>query len=434
MGVRGVVAVVLVVTLAGCGGVSTAPTTDAPTKTPPDATNATSDSVATQNTSVETATNGTGAGTTDEQDGNDASDDGDTSAEGGATSDSDGGDESDTTTGERNATNGTLTVHFINVGQSESILAIGPTGETMLVDTGDYRNDGEHVLDYLRARNVTRIDYLVSSHNDADHIGGLAEVITYYETEADGVGAVYEQGLAAATLTYSDYLDAVEAHNVTVYATTAGAAIPFAGVNVSVYGPPEGYLANGARNENSVVLELGYGETSILLPGDAGEPEERYLLDAYGDRLNATVLKVGHHGSDSSTTPPFLDAVSPRVAVISSAYDSQYGHPHQIVLASLADRDVPTFWTATHGTVVMESDGARVTVSSQRAAPTDPLDLRNATEVPPEESGGVEARLTVQVAENATNATEKSGDQAEMIDEVWPRTLDTGSSARGWVA
>ena len=102
-------------------------------------------------------------------------------------------------------TNGTLEVHFINVGQSVSTLIISPSGETMLVDTGHYRDDGTHVLAYLQQHDIERIDHLVTSHADADHIGGHAAVIDYYESEADGVGAIYDPGIAASTQTYSAY-------------------------------------------------------------------------------------------------------------------------------------------------------------------------------------------------------------------------------------
>lgn len=166
--------------------------------------------------------------------------------------------------------------------------------------------------------------------------------------------------------------------------------------------PPEEYLANERRNENSIVLEVGYGEANVLLPGDAEAVEEEYLLAEHRGALDATVLKVPHHGSRTSTSSAFLDAVSPRVAVVSSAYDSQFGHPHPAVLQRLADRDVPTFWTATHGTVVVTADGETVSVATQRAAPTDPLDLRNASEVEPGAACEVVTRLTVRVAANAT--------------------------------
>ncbi|WP_199240787.1 ComEC/Rec2 family competence protein, partial [Halorubrum sp. SP3] len=128
--------------------------------------------------------------------------------------------------------NGTVEVHYINVGQSVSTLILGPEGETMLVDTGHYNDDGEYVLEYLRRHDVTRIDHLVTSHNDADHIGGNAAVIEYYETEADGIGGVYDPGIAASTQTYAEYLDAVEEHDVTLYETREGDAISFGAVDV----------------------------------------------------------------------------------------------------------------------------------------------------------------------------------------------------------
>jgi len=182
------------------------------------------------------------------------------------------------------------------------------------------------VLDYLRAQNVDRIDYLVTTHADADHIGGHAEVIDYYETKADGVGAVYDPGIASASATYEDYLDAVERHDVPLYETRAGDTVPLDGATVEVLAAPT-VPRQRRENENSVVLDVTFGNTSFLLTGDAGETAERRLVEAYGDELNATVLQAGHHGSDTSTSAPFLDAVEPSLVVISSAYDSQYGHP-----------------------------------------------------------------------------------------------------------
>jgi competence protein ComEC len=124
---------------------------------------------------------------------------------------------------------GTLEVHFINVGQSVSTLVVGPTGETMLIDTGHYNDDGEYVLSYLQAHDIDRIDYMVVSHNDADHIDGNAAIIEYYETQADGIGATYDPGIAASTQTYESYLDAGEEHAVTLYETREGDTIPFEG-------------------------------------------------------------------------------------------------------------------------------------------------------------------------------------------------------------
>ena len=296
------------------------------------------------------------------------------------------------TTNATSATNGTLELHFINVGQGDSTLVVGPTGETMLVDTGDFRDDGEYVLDYLDSRGIDRIDYLVSTHADADHIGGNAAVIERFETEGDGVGAVYDPGVTASTATYGRYLDAVEQYDVPLYRTQTGDEIPLAGVTVSVLAPPRSLLADGDRNDNSVVLRLSFGETSVLLPGDAGRVEEPYLVDTHGRALDVTLLKAGHHGSDSSTSAGLLDATTPRAVVVSSAYDSRYGHPHEEVLGRLAARSIPTYWTGTHGTIVATSDGRTVTVATQAAASTRPLDLRADAPVAPDTQGPVVVR------------------------------------------
>jgi competence protein ComEC len=307
------------------------------------------------------------------------------------------------------AANGTLSVHFINVGQGASVLVEAPSGETMLVDTGDWRDDGDVVLDYLRERGVDRIDYLVTSHADADHIGGHAAVIDYYETQAEGVGAVYDPGIASSSATYDDYLDAVEAHDVPLYETRAGDAIPLDGAGVDVLAPPASRLAGADANENSVVVRLAYGNTTFLLPGDGEAASEEYLLEEHELRLNATVLSAGHHGSRSSSTSAFLDTVSPRVAVISSAYDSQYGHPHEAVLRRLADRSVRTYWTGTHGTVVLTSNGSAITVATQHSAPTDPLRLRDADPADSGDTAGVDVRTVVPVGESTGTALTPDG-------------------------
>jgi competence protein ComEC len=307
------------------------------------------------------------------------------------------------------ATEGDLAVHFINVGQSVATLVVGPTGETMLIDSGHYNDDGEYVLAYLQRLGIDRIDHLVTSHNDADHIGGNAAVIDYYETEADGVGAVYDPGIAASTQTYSQYLDAVERHGVTIYETREGDSVEMEGVDIEVLGPPEPYLDGEDRNENSIVLKLSYGSTSFLFTGDAEADQEAYLVERYGEELSATVLKAGHHGSRSSTGDALLEAVGPQAAVVSSAYDSQYGHPHQETLDRLAARSVPTYWTASHGDVVLLSDGQSVTVRSQRAAPTDPDRLRDGSPVELGTTDPVENRATYG-GQGTPVATDGSGD------------------------
>ena len=315
---------------------------------------------------------------------------------------------------------GTLELHFINVGQSVSTLVVTPAGETLLIDTGHFRDDGEHVLAYLQRHDIERIDHLVVTHNDADHIGGNAAIIDYYETEADGVGAVYDPGIAASTQTYGEYLDAVEEHDVTLYETREGDSIAFGEAGVDVLGPPEPYLEDEARNENSIVLKLTHGATSVLLTGDAEADQEAYLVDQYGPQLRSTVLKAGHHGSSSSSSGAFLDAVGPEVAVVSSAYDSQYGHPHEAVLRRFADRSVPTYWTATHGDVVFVSDGTNVSIRTRREAPTAPQSLRDGDPVDPGTSGDAveRARVTGDGAVAVTDGGDGTDDSSGSDDET----------------
>jgi len=291
--------------------------------------------------------------------------------------------------------NGTFEMHYINVGQSVSTLVVGPNNETMLIDTGHYHDDGEYILEYLQAHDIDRIDHLVVSHNDADHIGGNAAIIKHYETEGDRIGTIYDPGIAASTQTYSDYLDAVEEHDVTLYETREGDSIGFGGssVDVNVLGPPEPYIEDEARNENSIVLHLSYGQTSFLLTGDAEDDQEAYLVSNYGDQLNTTVMKAGHHGSASSTSGQLLDAVQPEAVVISSAFDSQYGHPTEEALQRLADRSIPALWTATHGNIVLISDGQEVSVRTQQDGPTNALSLRDDNPIEPGTSGDVQERL-----------------------------------------
>jgi competence protein ComEC len=308
--------------------------------------------------------------------------------------------------------NGTLAVHNINVGQSAATLVVGPTGETMLIDTGHFNDNGEHVLSYLQRHDIDRIDYLVTSHNDADHIGGNAAIIEYYETEADGVGTVYDPGIPASTNTYNEYLDAVEEYNVQLFRTQEGDSIPFEDVDVDVLGPPEEYLSGEDRNENSIVLRFAYGQTSFLYTGDAEEQQESYLVEEYGSTLNSTIYKAGHHGSSSSSSDALVDAADPQVAVISSAYDSQYGHPHDEVLQIFADRSITTYWTATHGDVVFVSNGEGVSIRTQQSAPTDPLSLFDGDPIEPGTNGEVSEREQIGAGpiEDTTDTTDTNTD------------------------
>ena len=219
------------------------------------------------------------------------------------------------------------------------------------------------------------------------------------------------------------YLDAVEEHNVTLYQTREGDSIPFEGVDVRVLGPPDPYLDNRDRNENSIVLQLTYGQTSFLMTGDAEGDQEEYLVSRYGQQLNTTVLKAGHHGSSSSTSEQLLDAANPQAVVISSAYDSQYGHPTEEMLSRLAEREIPAYWTATHGDIVLVSDGGDVSIQTQQAAPTHSESLRDGEPIEPGTTGDLSERATIDGGVDLSTQTTVATDGGTLagqlvIDEV----------------
>lgn len=287
----------------------------------------------------------------------------------------DGGSDTATQTNE-SPPPGELEVHHIDVGQADSTLIVTPERETVLVDTGDWRSDGEEVISYLEARGIERIDHLVATHPHADHIGGHAAVIEHFEEEGSGIGAVYDSGQPHNTQTYENYLDAVDAYDHELLLVEEGDRLPLDSETVGavVLNPPAGET-DGEFHDNSVALAVEFGEMRYLLTGDAEREMESQLSEEWAKQLDTDVYQAGHHGSSTSSTDPFLDVVDPEIAVVSSDYDSQFGHPHGEVLERFAEHGIETYWTGVHGDVVVTTDGSEVTVSTAESFSTDPMDL-----------------------------------------------------------
>ena len=270
---------------------------------------------------------------------------------------------------------GELEIHHIDVGQADSTLVITPEDETILIDTGDWRQDGADVLDYLDQREIDRIDHLVATHAHADHIGGHAALIEHFEEHGDGIGAAYDSGVPTTTNTYENYLDAVEAYGVDLLLVEEGDELPIDGdVTARVLNPPVD-TASDDLHYNSVSLAIEFGEFQYVTTGDAEADAETRLVEEWESDLEADVYQAGHHGSSTSSTEPFMGAMSPAIAVISSAYDSQYGHPSDEVLDRFAAHGIETYWTAVHGDIVITTDGSTIDVETTEEFSTDAEDI-----------------------------------------------------------
>lgn len=274
---------------------------------------------------------------------------------------------------------GELEIHHIDVGQADATLIRTPADETILIDTGDWRQSGSGVIDYLDTQGVDRIDHLIATHGHADHIGGHAAIIETFETERDGIGAIYDSGVEHTSQTYENYLDAVEEHGHELLIVEEGDELPIDDPDVSgtVLNPPAGDSGSDLH-ENSVAVVFEFGDVRYLTTGDAETEAEARMVEEWAAELDADAYHAGHHGSSTSSTPEFLETVSPEMAIISSDLDSQYGHPHDEVLESFADRNIEAYWTGVHGDIVLTTDGSEIEVGTTDDFSNDPEDLLEA--------------------------------------------------------
>ncbi|MBG9793352.1 competence protein [Paenibacillus dendritiformis] len=247
---------------------------------------------------------------------------------------------------------GTLQVYFLDVGQGDSTLIKTPTGQHILIDGGD-NHKGQDVVDYLESLGITQLDVVIATHPDADHIGGLDTVIDAIPTKS-----VYAPKVSHTTNTYKDFLMSVKNRGLKIKSAKAGLEIPLEGITARFVAPAAQYGKD--LNAWSAVLHLSYGKTSFLFTGDAETRSEKDMLE-HPQKLRADVLKVGHHGSDTSTSQEFLDAVHPTCAVISAGTDNKYGHPKKVIMNRLKKAGVEIFRTDRQGTITAISDGKTIT-------------------------------------------------------------------------
>lgn len=243
-----------------------------------------------------------------------------------------------------------LKVHFIDVGQADSIL-IQSDEKSMLIDAGN-NADSELVKAYLDERNIKKIDYLIGTHPHEDHIGGLDYVINNFD-----IGKLYMPKITSTTKTFKDVVGAAKNKGLNFTAPKVGEIIDLGDAKCTILAPiNESYEDT---NDYSIVIKLDHGNNSFLFTGDAEQVVEKEMINSEVN-LQSTVLKIGHHGSISSTSKEFLEKVNPKYGVITVGVDNDYGHPRQLVMDRLKEKNIEVYRTDENGTVVATSDGREI--------------------------------------------------------------------------
>ena len=261
-------------------------------------------------------------------------------------------------------TKGMLELTAVDVGQGDSLLLVFPEGKTMIIDGGGLLqygrqrrsnlDTGEDVVSpYLWSRGIRRVDVIVATHAHEDHSGGICALMENFHPAELWVG----------TNPLRRVLDCASRFRVRVVDRRAAPPFPFAGAAIEILSPAADYVSAKAGNNDSLAFRVTYGAESFVLTGDMERPMESRLLS--DDRaLRGNVLKIGHHGSKTSTIEPFLEAVSPSIAIISAGLDNSFGHPNKDVLARLAERHVAVLRTDSDGLVTVRTDGRRISADT----------------------------------------------------------------------
>jgi competence protein ComEC len=248
-----------------------------------------------------------------------------------------------------------MKVHFIDVGQGDAIL-IASDGQYMLIDAGD-NNKADEVVNYLKKEGVETLAYVIGTHPHSDHIGGLDKVIQSFD-----VKKIIMPNKLHDTKTFEDVLDAVSDKNLKITTPKVGDEYLIGGGKFTIIAPNQDKYSN--LNNYSVGIKLENENNSFVMYGDAELEAEYDILD---NKINisADVLKLGHHGSDTSTSEGILKAVKPSYAIISAGLDNKYGHPHNETLQKLIDRNIQLYRTDLQGTIIATSDGENITFNAK---------------------------------------------------------------------
>ncbi|ABS42587.1 ComEC/Rec2 family competence protein [Clostridium botulinum] len=244
-----------------------------------------------------------------------------------------------------------LKVHYIDVGQGDSIL-VQTKDKNILIDAGT-RKSSDSLISYLKKQHIKKLDYVIATHPHEDHIGGMPKVIEEFE-----ISNFYAPKKTANTKIFKDMILQLKKKNLKINVAKKGISLDLSNnSSLDFLAPVKDNYEN--TNDSSAVIKLTHGNTKFLFTGDAEKTSEKDILNSNED-LSSNVLKVGHHGSHSSSSKEFLDKINPKIAIISCGKNNDYGHPHKETMKELNKRNIEVYRTDIDGNIVLTSDGENI--------------------------------------------------------------------------
>ena len=254
-----------------------------------------------------------------------------------------------------NTNNALLKVHYLDVGQGDSIFIELPNNETMLIDAAE-SYQSENIINYLKNLNYQKIDYVIGTHPHTDHIGGLRDIINTFE-----IGKIYMPKVVSTTKTYENLLMAIKDKNLKINTAKAGTSIiDTDALKISILAPNNSTYTE--LNNYSVVTKIIYGTTKLLFMGDAEKLSENEIKE----NVTADVIKIGHHGSNTSSSIDFIKKVNAKYGIISVGLNNKYNLPKEETITNWENSGTKIYLTSTNGTITAISDGTNIKIESEK--------------------------------------------------------------------
>ena len=254
-----------------------------------------------------------------------------------------------------NMNNDLLKVHYLDVGQGDSIFIELPNNETMLIDAAE-SYQSENIINYLKNLNYQKIDYVIGTHPHTDHIGGLKDIINTFE-----IGKIYMPKVVSTTKTYESLLMAIKDKNLKINTAKSGTSIiDTDALKINILAPNNSTYTE--LNNYSVVTKITYGTTKFLFMGDAEKLSENEIKED----VTADVIKIGHHGSNTSSSIDFIKKVNAKYGIISVGLNNKYNLPKEETITNWENSGTKIYLTSTNGTITASSDGTNIKIESEK--------------------------------------------------------------------